>query len=69
MSIPEPVVRIVGGGAVDDTEHAAIVAAVTRSLARQDRHHMAPSSAWRAAGRLEGVGLPTVRSRSALPRG
>ena len=70
MSGTQPVVRIVGGGEVGPTEEEAIVEAVTqvlRSRAHEGRRSV-PTSAWALAGRLESVGLTTIRARSGLPR-
>ena len=68
MRAPVPRIEIVGGGMPDATEHAAIVEAVARTLADRSDHPGPPRSAWAHAGRLEAVGVATVRSRSALPR-
>ena len=68
MSDATPRIRIVGGGEPDGPEHAAIVAAVTQLLEAHEETPIRPRSAWSLAGRLEGVGMTTVRARSGLPR-
>ena len=68
MSGAEPVVRIVGGGEVGPAEQAAIVEAVTQALRSREGRRSVPTSAWALAGRLESVGLTTIRARSGLPR-
>ena len=68
MTAPVPRIDIIGGGMPDATEHAAIVEAVTRTLAARSDRPVPPRSAWAHAGRHEAAGMTTVRSRSALPR-
>lgn len=68
VSDVQPVVRIVGGGEADPAEQAAIVEAIAKVLRSREGHRQIPTSAWSLAGRLEGVGMTTIRARSGLTR-